>query len=172
MSSWRCWCYHGGRWGGVLFLRRRWRKATGGIESLTPVTSTRLLPCSLATHKDFSCHSLACNHEWAQGPRNPITSMASDACRHVLESNPPLVIFAFFASLPVSQLSLGLEHATLAPMAPAGGCLMLQPGRLGRAQIKWLGGVDPTEPNIKQQRPHCQIHPTPASYFPSVQEEG
>lgn len=102
------------RGGGVLFLRRRWRKATGGIESLTPVTSTRLLPCSLATHKDFSCHSLACNHEWARGPRNPITSMASDACRHVLESNPPLVIFAFFASLPVSQLSLGLEHATLA----------------------------------------------------------
>lgn len=39
-------------------------------------------PCSLATHKDFSCHSSACYHERAQGLRNPITTTVSDPCHH------------------------------------------------------------------------------------------
>lgn len=39
-------------------------------------------PCSLATHKDFSCHSSACYHEWVQGLRNPITTTVSDPCHH------------------------------------------------------------------------------------------
>lgn len=38
-------------------------------------------PCSLATCKDFSCHSSAC-YEWAQGLKNPITTTVSDPCHH------------------------------------------------------------------------------------------
>jgi len=61
-------------------------------------------PCSLATHKDFSCHSSACYHEWAQGLRNPITTTVSDpshhpyvCCTHVpqIREDVPISSFSF-----------------------------------------------------------------------------
>lgn len=48
-------------------------------------------PYSLATHKDFSCHSLVCYHEWAQVLRNPITTTVSDSCHHGCYSHVPQI---------------------------------------------------------------------------------
>lgn len=70
-------------------------------------------PCSLATHKDFSCHSLACYHEWARGLRNPITGCVSDSrhygcCGHVAGIRKDLLISSSSSSSSSSPFSLAL----------------------------------------------------------------
>lgn len=80
-------------------------------------------PCSLATHKDFSCHSLACYHEWAHGLRNPITSSVSDSCHygcysHVAQIRKDLLIrsfalFSFFSFFLESGLAPPFQSVCL-----------------------------------------------------------
>lgn len=85
-------------------------------------------PCSLATRKDFLCHSLARYHEWARGLRNPITGRVSDSrhygcCSHVARIRKDLLISS--SSSSSSSFTLALSpflfqfKASLAPSVSA-----------------------------------------------------
>lgn len=128
-------------------------------------------PCSLATHKHFSCHSSACYHEWAPGPRNPITTTVSDPCHHPyvcysrvrqIRKDVPISSFSllqFRRPPPLQSACLRYElrglfsdwftaDSLLHSAAQAGGCLRERRGHwFWRSDIKWYHGADLTMVN-------------------------
>lgn len=85
-------------------------------------------PCSLATYKDFSCHSSAC-YEWAQGLRNPITTTVSDPCQHpyICYSHVPQirkdVPISSFSSSDQARTSISICVSQIRAAALLMGCL-------------------------------------------------
>lgn len=134
-------------------------------------------PCSLATHKDFSCHSLACYHDWAQVLRNPITTTVSDSDYHVCYSRVPQiredVLISSFSSLqtslppPFQSVCLRFELleslTTDTPVWSWAGWWVAKAADPGfrLSDIKWYCGVDLTVMNNGEHRkrsipPKCQ----------------